>query len=369
MPGRERWLAQRVGSRAWLHSNLPIKAQPVDELNGAGSLGFTVEPEQAGFRTADGLPLFDSWGTLLHLEQGGEIQWSGLVCDSGWDGPRWSVEAAGVTSYPHGMLFDSTYQGIGVDPADVWRLVWAHLQGYPDGNLGVTISGSTSLRVGRPAEDVEFTTGGGEDVAFQAGPYRLDWWDNPDCGKELSTLAEEGPFEFVERPRWNATKTDVVLEVQVADRIGRRATDLRFAQGENLEMVPFDQDGDGYASEVVALGRGEGKAALRARVATQVPGRLRRARLIDTTKDVAQLSRLTSLARAEHKRRSRRLSTAQAVVREHTHAPFGTFGPGDEILVRADAHWLGSVASWQRIVSRQRLSPTKMLLDLEPAAI
>lgn len=362
---RDRWLAQRAGTRQWLHSDLPIFGQPVDELSGAGSLTFDVKPEQAGLKGADGLPVFDSWGTILHLEQAGQIRWSGLVCDSGWDGPVWSVEAAGVSSYPHEQPFDAVFEAIEMDPADIWRAIWAHLQGYPDGNLGVTISGSTSARVGRPPEQVEFEADG-EAVAFEAGPYHLRWWDNPDCGKELQQLADEAPFEWVEESRWNADKSDVVLTIRLADRIGRRADDLRFVQGENLDVVPFDQDGDSYASEVVLLGRGEGKAALRSRVATQVPGRLRRARLVDSTKDVSDQKRLDALARAEHKRRSRRLSTAQVVVRNTSHAPFGTFGPGDEILIQANAEWLGKVGAWQRIVARQRLSPTTMLLDLEP---
>lgn len=363
-----RWIAQRPGTREFLHWDLPIDGEPLDELSGAGSLSFEVAPEQAGLVGADGLPLFGMWGTYLYLEEAGQIRWGGVVIDCGWDGPVWSVECAGFSTYPSGQVFKGTFgDRVGVDPADIVRDIWGHLQGFPDGDMGVRVIGSTSARIGTEPRDVAFTTGAGEDVAFTAGPYRLDWWDNPDCGREIERLSKEAPFEWVEEHAWNADRSDVVHTIRIADRIGRRADDLRFAQGENLDVVPFDQDGDGYASDVTAIGRGEGQGALRSSAAVRVPGRLRRAKLIDSTKDVGSQSRLDALTRSALGARQRELTVNQVVVREHPNAPFGSFGPGDAIRVDADAPWLGEASSWQRVVGRQRLSDTRMLLDLEPA--
>jgi hypothetical protein len=402
-----RWLAQRPGTRQWLHWDLPIDGEPLDELSGAGALSFTVAPEQAGLLGDDGLPVFGMWGTYLYLEEAGQIRWGGVVIDCGFDGPEWRVEAAGFSTYPHGNVFTGTMgDRVRVDPADLVRDIWAHLQGFPDGDLGVQVVGSTSARLGFDSElrrdaakETEEAAKKAWDAAKKAkqpeaeldrleaayeaaktarealddlvketgGSYRLDWWDSPDCGREIERLSKEAPFEWVEEHRWNADKTDVLHTIRIADRLGRRATDLSFQQGINLDVVPFDQDGDEYASEVNAIGRGEGKGALRATAAVRVAGRLRRARLLDTTKDVASKTRLTALTRADLTVRQRALNTSQVVVYEHPNAPFGSFGPGDEIRVDADADWLGRTSVWQRIVGRQRVSDTEMVLDLEPA--
>lgn len=403
-----RWLAQRPRTGVWLHSDLPIDGEPLDELSGAGSLSFTLAPEQVGMVGDDGLPVFGMWGTFLYLEESGQIRWGGVVVDCGWDGPEWAVECAGFSTYPHGQVFHGTFgDRVQVDPADVVRDVWAHLQGFPDGDLGVQVAGSTSARIGHDAElrrdaaktveeaakatwdagkaakdppDVLARLEAAYDVAKAArealdetvkdvgGSYRLDWWDSPDCGKEIERLSKEGPFEWVEEHAWSdESKTSVIHKIRIADRIGRKVTDLRFAQGENLEVVPFDQDGDQYASDVTAVGRGEGKGSLRSSAAVRVPGRLRRAKVITSTKDVASKSRLDALTRGELRSRQRELTTSQVVVWEHPNAPFGSFGPGDVIRVDADADWLGRVSTWQRIVGRQRVSDTRMVLDLEPA--
>jgi len=346
-----RWIAQRPRGE-FMHMDVPIEGEPVDELSGAGALAFTLRPEMIGLEHSDGGLMFEPWATALYLEEAGQIRWGGLVVDGGWDGPAWSVECAGFSTYAWGQPFDGELKEVNVDPADVWRAIWSHLQGYPDGALGIEVVGSTSARVGKDAEE----------------PYELAWFDNPDCGRELERLATEAPFEWIEEHFWtDASKTQIGHRIRIADRIGRRLTDLRFAQDENVDVVPFDQDGEGYASELLGIGRGEGKKALRSRVAVQHPRRLRRARLVDSTKDIGSQARLDAVVRAEHRGRSARLTTAQIIVREHPNAPLGSFAPGDEIRVDADAAWLGWTSTYQRIVSRQRVSATSVLLDLEPA--
>ena len=69
--------------------------------------------------------------------------------------------------------------------------------------------------------------------------------------------------------------------IRVADRIGARRTDLRFAVGENVvEATPFLIDGDWVANEVIGVGAGEGKQALRESAAVR-DGRLRRIALLE----------------------------------------------------------------------------------------
>ncbi len=43
------------------------------------------------------------------------------------------IEASSFSSYAHRVPYLSTYRGVQVDPADVVRAMWSHLQSYPTG--------------------------------------------------------------------------------------------------------------------------------------------------------------------------------------------------------------------------------------------
>lgn len=361
-----RFIAQRATTKQWLHFDLPIEGSPVRELSGPGSFSTEIEPEVAGLIAEDGRPVLEPWSTLLYLEEDGLIRWGGVLIDVRFEGPKMSIEAAGFTTYPHGTPYLGTYQGIQVDPADIVRHIWAHIQGKPDGNLNMQVVGTTSSRIGQVEEDVSFTTETGEVVEFKAGPYNLDWSDYVDCGREISDLADEAPFDWVEEHRWNADKTEILHEMRIADRIGGTRFDLRFVQGENVsEVIAWEVEGDDFANEVIGVGVGEGKGAVRSEAARR-DGRLRRVRVIER-KDVRTRSRLDVMTRAELNASSGTPVASSITIRQHPHAPLGAVGLGDVIRVQADADWLGPTEFVARVVAIQLTSDSSAELTLEPA--
>jgi len=360
-----RFLAQRATTKEWLHRDLPIDGAPEEALSATGAFQATITPEVLGLNGEDGRPILEPWGTFLYLEEAGEIRWGGLVIDLRFDGPALTVEGAGFMAYLHGLPFTGDLEAIDEDPAEVVRRILQHLQSFPDGDLGLEVVGSTSARIGSEPRDVEFTTGDGEDVAFEAGPYTLHWADTVDCGREVDDLAKEAPFEWREEHRWNADRTDVEHRLVIADRLGAVRRDLRFVQGENVvEVVPVALEGDDFANEVVGLGAGEGPGALRSTAAIR-DGRLRRAKVLER-KDVRSKTRLDA-ATADALRSAGLAHVATSItVREHPHAPLGALQLGDVIFVQPDLPWLGKTSLTGRIQKIRRTSPTRAEVTLAP---
>ncbi|USL85074.1 minor tail protein [Arthrobacter phage SWEP2] len=345
-----RYIAQRAVTGEFLDMDVPIERDDLTwSLSGAGSLRGSVSPDTGTLRADDGRLVLEEWGTLLYAEADGEIRWGGIVISSKFEGAAWKIEAAGFTTYPHGLPYTGDYSQIQVDPAEVVRHIWQHLQAHASGDLGVVVTGdSTPVRIGTEPRDVEFTTGAGETVAFTAGPYELSWWEAPDCGKEIESLAKETPFDYVERHSWDGD--DVRHEVVIGyPRLGRRRDDLAFIQGDNIaDVVAPTMDGDDYANGILGLGAGEGKGVLQRTVAVD-DGRLRRL-AVYTAKDVASESRMDALIQRELRRRLDTLQITQVTVRDHPNARIGSWSLGDDVLIQATLPWLGDIALWCRVV-------------------
>lgn len=343
-----RYIAQRATTGEFLDLELPLHRDELSwELSGAGALRGTVAPDTGVLRAPDGRLILEEWGTLLYAEANGQIRWGGILASSKFQGGQWQIEAAGFTTYPHGQPYGGTYSKIGVDPADAVAHIWSHLQSYPDGNLGLKVTGDkTPVRLGTPPRDVNFQ-GNGQDVSFQTGPYELNWYDAVDCGAEIDALAKEAGFDYVERHYWSGDK--IAHELRLGyPRLGRRREDLAFIQGDNIAAVVTPElDGDLFANEVLGIGSGEGAGALRRSTAVR-DGRLRRASVY-TAKDVSSSSRLDAAIAAELRRRQDTLTIKSVSVRDHPNAPIGSWDVGDDVLIQATLPWLGEVAVWSRI--------------------
>lgn len=361
-----RYLAQRATTKAWLSLDLPITVGTLKwNLSGAGSLEGTVTPDVGLLRGNDGSPLLQEWGTLLYAEADGLIRWGGILVSSKWNGAGWTLEGAGFSTYPHGIPYGGSYSRIGVDPAQVVADIWSWLQLQPDGDLGVTVEGSTSVRVGTPAPATDATTMPTSDVPADQGPYELNWWDSTDCGSAIDSLASAAPFDWMERHDWNGAHTDILHRVVIGyPRLGRRRTDLQFEQGINIsDVIEVDTDGDDYANEVDGIGAGEGAGSIRSTAALR-DGRLRRVAVL-ARKDVKLSIALASLVRNELTVRQQLAEIASITVRNHPNAPIGSWQVGDDILVRADLPWLGRVSLWHRITAWELASETTAKLTLQ----
>ncbi|GAA1323763.1 hypothetical protein ACFSWE_09590 [Leucobacter albus] len=346
-----RYLAQRP-SGEFVHTDIPlVDASPTWELSGPGGLDGYLAPDVGEAIAWDGHPVIDEWGTIIHLEQDGLIRGSWDVERVDYVGARLKVECRGVAGYPAGLVARVDWSLIQVDPAQVFRDLWAHVQSYQDGNRRVTVVGETPVRIGTDERTVDFTTGAGEHVSFTAGPYRISEADATDVGRELDSLAADTPFDFTTHSSWNADQSDVLHEIRIHyPKAGRRRHDLDFIQGDNItSVVPLEGSGDVWASEVLGIGAGEGKLALR-RSMGKVSHRLRRTRVVEA-KDVKSAARLDRIIADEYASIAPAPGVDSIRVRDHPNAPIGAWQLGDEILIQTVQPHLGDYQGWHRIVA------------------
>lgn len=359
-----RFHVRRATTGEWLTRDLPLQNVSVSfELSAVGSLEGTISPDMGQFRTLDGSLWLDPWNTLIYLEDEGVLRWGGVLVGSSFQGADWKLEAAQLSTYPHGMPYlGADVERIGVDPADMVRLIWAHLQSYRNGDLGVQVVGSSSARIGTERRDVSFDTGSGTAVEFETGPYELLWWENVDCGREIDSLASQAPFEWVEECAWDGE--DVKTTIRVADRLGVQRNNLRFVMGENIVSIPSPEfDGDEYANEVTGVGAGEGKRAPRS-TAVQNDGRLRRAKFY-AAKGVKAKSRLDAFTALELRRSAMAAGIGAVEIENHRNAPFGSFHVGDSVQIDAVLPHIGKYSEWHRIVGFEWRENSRAILDLE----
>lgn len=342
-----RIIAQSILTKEFLHWELPVSnIQVTYALSGPNTISGEFTNEILDLRDAG----LEPWGTWIHVEEDGFIRASGILMPTSLDqNEKLSLEAVGFSSYPAGMPYTAQYSGIAVDPADIVRHLWAHLQSFPDGNLGVTVVGTTSKKIGDPVPPPDENG----NIPTDTGPYKLDWWEATDCGSEISNLAQETPFDFVERSEWNATKTDVLHYIDIGyPRIGTRRYDLRFAQDENLLTAVGPEEVEGfYASSVILMGKGEGSTIVRGYAGRPSTKRIRRVVVMDDG-TVDNVTRANSLCAVELERRQAILDIREVEIdARHPNARLGSFRAGDDILLDVDVPWIGKIRQWERVTS------------------
>lgn len=429
-----RYLAQNIVTREWVDMDLELRdVEIIDELSGPGGIMGSIAPEVLS-ATVNGQRILKEWQTAIYAEdKAGEIRGAGLLVRSSAedDTQRWQIECPGWSAYPTGMVYDGAISWWDADPFDAVREIWAHLQSFASGDLGLQVTDLKSAARLSPiqppdrpadladAEDVKAPLKGNKpnkgkqpkrksgesdsaydtrlvawdqayevvvaaweddyqqrkiayDVAkdlrdFQEDqntaeqgvwddtygdlkPYELSWWEAPDCGSEIDSLATQTPFDYRERHAWNADRTDVEHFLDLGQpTLGRRRQDLRFAVGENVIVIPPPEfDGDDFANEVIALGKGDGQAMLRSEL-SQRDDRLRRSKVL-SAKDVGDLNRLRALADAELRFARTLGSIGELVILDHLNAPLGSFATGDEIFVQAGGDGWFSTDMWVRIL-------------------
>lgn len=349
--------AQRATSKVWLDRDLPLITDgPGWALSAAGILSAKLPQGWVDVHAVvDQRPVFEEWGTIIHVDADGEHRGAYIVHQLEVDAAgALVIEAIGFASYLYGTPFlGPAYSRIGVDPAQIVRDMVAHAQSYPDGNLGIEVVGSTSVRLGTAAVKGDSST----------GPYELSWWETRDCGRELDTLATQAPFDWAEETAWDGE--DAVLRLRIGyPRLGRRRHDLAFVEGENItSVVTPKRDGGEFANEVLGLGAGEGKGALRHSAAVR-DGRLRRVAVLPA-KDVTAGARLETLTRAELTRLQPTLTIDEITVRDHDNAPLGSWAIGDDIRVQATVPHFGDIDLWCRIVGWRLAGEYAAALQLE----
>ena len=341
-----RYIAQRIAGPSrgeFLDWNLPLSGVELSDGIGSAWLKAKIEPEITFPMALDGRPVLDKWSTAIWAEENGLIRGGGILVDNQYAGPVREINCMGYSGYPVGIPYADVLSRYDIDPLDIVRLIWGHVQGYASGDLSMVVDSSVSpIRIGTQ------TTAGGA-----SGPYTLNWWEATDCGEAINTLAGSTPFEFREIHAWSVTEPDKIdHRLQLGyPRIGTRRSDLRFVVGENVFTIPpVSDDGTEFANEIIGLGKGTGRTIVTANAATS-DNRLRRpALLIDNTVDSIPV--MQERTKVELIKKSGDISIASIIVTDHPNARINSWQPGDEIFVQAGIGW-DSVAIWCRIMSSQ----------------
>lgn len=354
-----RYFATRLngdGTETLLDPDLPLQGVGIEDLlSGAPGLSATIEPAYPRLITPAGGRVLREWSTALYAEKDGDIRAGGILTNATPSGSSLALEAVGFTGYPQDMPYvGSGYKGIKVDPIDVFRVIWAHLQGEPGGNLGLTFDQTTTdgkVRIGTELKQVEFDSKSGP-VSFESGPYKLNWYTNHDLASDLAELAETTPFDWHERHFWAADGT-LRHHVDIGyPKLGRRRNDLRFVYGVNIfDPVETTSSGENYASGTMVLGAGEGASMIRSLREPTLPRDERRLRRVAVVVDDTIKSRAKADLRAdaENQWRSRLDDLDSVTVVDHPNARLGAVGVGDEIRIEAAGDW-GETDLWVRVL-------------------
>lgn len=332
-----RYHLQRILTGEWLTRDLDLADGVTTRgLSQPGGITGFIDPELRDATGSDGLPLLEKWATAVYAEDDGQIRGAGIVTDVTYEGSRISLDAPGFTRYPHGIPFGGAYSwGTQVDPMDIYRDLWAHLQSFVDADLGVVVDNTKSpVRIGNNAE-----------------PYRLRWWETPDVGGEMDTLAGLTPFDYIEEHAWtSAAKTSVSHRVRLGyPRLGTRRDGLRFVQGENVtSWSGITVTGERFANAMRGIGKGEGATMAHTFIAKR-DGRLRRPGVyVDKTASQARIERLAAQALD---RRSAVTDVTDIQILDHPNARIAAISPGDDILLHLAEPAYGPLRLWVRVLS------------------
>jgi hypothetical protein len=269
-----------------------------------------------------------------------------------------TVSVAGKSGDNHIWLLDSTAFAsgetitIGSDAYLIDQILTA-TSGLPSGNVTLKSNLRKAYAKGTKVTQVRTIT-----------PWQMLWYNSTDCGSEITSIQQEAIFDWRERHYW-PDKTKSTIRHQVlfgVPRLGGRLTGLRFAEGENIiQAATVTRDGARYANDVIALGAGSGSAQIRTQAANLNTGRLRRS-YVYTDQTVYSKVRLATKATKVLTAMQNIDSVTSIVVKNHRNAPWGSFGPGDDIPVMLASGWRNTVI-WSRIVSMTQ-DPTTDLMTL-----
>lgn len=289
---------------------------------------------------------------LYCLTDHGVVLGGGILTeDSGREGPTYALDAHGHAGFPEGMPYDGNRQWIQIDPAGLIRHAWEHVQSRPRHNLGVTLDDTTTpVRVGHPEEEVSFETGAGEQVDFTAGPFKWNYWSTHDLGREIDSLAEDTPIDYLMTHRWDRNNSTVSHHLRLGyPRLGRRRHDITFTVGVNViaePQVTVALD----VNRVLVVGAGEGSDARRgwATRSTRALGRT----VVLTDKALTSNSACVQAAQRHLDWLSGEDEVTTVTVRDHPNAPLATWTPGDDIFIDGSgAGWAGDLGVWVRVLS------------------
>lgn len=352
MAGDWRYILQAIDGSgapgAILHPDLPLTGVTITTaVNATDELSGIITPPARSLRES-----LVEWGVCIWAESAGKIRGGGILVHTETQGSGLKLECMGLHGYAYGMPYinPTSYNGVEVDPLDVYRLIWAHIQSATGGNINLQIGSlTTGLKIGTKLAQAEFDTQSGP-VSFEAGPYQLNFWETHDLGKNIDDLAADTPFQFRERHEWNGNAIDHFIDLAYP-RFNARRNDLRFVVGDNVVIAPsVTNSGDDWASTLFLLGAGEGRTMIRGEASLPRGARLRRVSVVED-KTVKSTTVASTRAYNLLKAKLEIGDITSFTVMDHQMAPLGAVQAGDEIFLSLDYDWQDGEGFWVRVQS------------------
>jgi len=347
-----RYIATRLngdGSETIIDGDLPLtEFEDGRVLNNGAEISARIAPRFQYLYDENDELLLQKWGTAIYSVDGGDVTGGILVDYNETKQGTLELDIMGFAAYPNGMPYTDSWVMVEIDPIDVFREGWRHLQAEPRGNLGLVLDDTKAgYKIGQMVAQAEFDTEEGP-LQLEYEPVRFSWYETDDLGSALTDLATNTPFDFTEIHTFNEEDQTFGHRLAIGyPRLGRRRHDLRFVIGENIEIPDLEGGGSEYASGVLALGAGEGSAMMRALVHRAGEHRIRRIHVLDT-KD-SQTAGSANLAAQAELAKHHGLSTITRVNILPGHDEGSQLVVGDEINVWGRAG-TREINLWVRVV-------------------
>lgn len=332
------------------------EAKVVRQLSGPCAISFKIHHREPSIQNnvALGPILLKPWGHWVHVEKElwdgtRKIIASGIVQPSEVD-PQSGIlalEAKGFSDYPKGLPWLVNWNPFVVDPFVIFSEIWEHIQGFENGDLGVTTF---------PAESGALMLPG---WSFDSENFIQDFFaifirevDRIDCGEYLEALARDIPIDYWERSEWNSMYSSINKSIELAyPHGGVDQTGLAFRINENVISAKQKVETEmNWVSGVTVKGWFPTKEYY-SEFTNADPNRYRR--VIDEAD-----ARIDSDERAKvwahrqlTKRQIPKYYESITIDPFHPNAPFGTWDVGDTITVSGLMPWHGDVTQKHRIIA------------------
>lgn len=324
------------------------KIQVVKNLSGPCQIDATIPWRGAN----QAFTKFEPWGHLVHIEETilgqRKIIATGIVQPSEVDNNTGDLQltADGFSNYPKDMPWLQNWNPVVVDPFEIVHKVWNHLQSYPTGNLGVTVTPASSGTYMLPGFSFD-----GSELVLDFFAFFLRSADLRDCADVINGLARDIPFDYLEKSAWDSNRTAIDKTLQLGyPRMGVERSAMVFRFGENvISGKPRPTTDTEWASDIIIRGWFPGKI-YSSDFSNDDSNRLRRVVKQD---DISINSRERAAAWGKRKLTRRQVPDYWEEIQidpHHFNAPFGQWELGDEVLVEGYMPWVGKVSALHRII-------------------
>lgn len=296
---------------------------------------------------------FKPWGHWIHAEKtilGQRKIWaSALVVPSQIDKKTgiMNLEAHGFSGYMKKMPMLFNWNPLANDAFEPVHRIWAHLQSFETGNLGVEVYPALS--------GIEMLPG----YAFDGQLANLNFFatfvraeDRADSADWVDKLARDIPFDYVEQSGWNVDRTAIWKKLFLGyPKAGVQQDNLAFVIGENvIEAAPHIETEIDWVSDVIVSGWFPGQQHSN-HLTNADPNRFRRVTMDDDAR-INSDERAAAWARRKLTRRQTPAYWESIVIDPgHSNAPFGSFDVGDRIWVSGRMPWVGDVRQLHKVIA------------------